>query len=469
MAPFGITTTSTEQVHNLIYESLVDWDDKLNIVPALATSWEIKNNKTYVFHLRRGVTFHSGKPFTADDVKYSFETQAKPPAPGSVTSFLPKIATIDVIDPYTVQFTMSQSDGTVLGYCAWLAYSFIVPKNFYTTNDAGKTADGTGRFKLDTYVPNDHVALSRHQKYWDPQYPYLDTLTLKVLPDMQSRVTALNSKTIDGAEINSDTALTLKNNPDIQILQGASAAFREIEISIKGGKPWDDVRVRQAINFAIDRQKIIDNVYGGNASFSSKIPPSYGSWPISQSDLKSKYQTFDLNRAKALMKEAGHEAGFSVTLQAISSPADYTQIAEVIKEQLKQININVTVQPMEIGTFAQHNTAGTFDWQSTGRGMRGDPSGYFRDFDPTGSIYKAWYAGGYKNDQMTALINQGLAESDTTKRMAIYTQLQEIVLTEWPTMPLVAVTTFEAVRKRVNGMTVSVDGTYRGLRETWVS
>jgi peptide/nickel transport system substrate-binding protein len=318
-------------------------------------------------------------------------------------------------------------------------------------------------------VPNDHVALSRHQKYWDPQYPYLDTLTLKVLPDMQSRVTALNSKTIDGAEINSDTALTLKNNPDIQILQGASAAFREIEISIKGGKPWDDVRVRQAINFAIDRQKIIDNVYGGNASFSSKIPPSYGSWPISQSDLKSKYQTFDLNRAKALMKEAGHEAGFSVTLQAISSPADYTQIAEVIKEQLKQININVTVQPMEIGTFAQHNTAGTFDWQSTGRGMRGDPSGYFRDFDPTGSIYKAWYAGGYKNDQMTALINQGLAESDTTKRMAIYTQLQEIVLTEWPTMPLVAVTTFEAVRKRVNGMTVSVDGTYRGLRETWVS
>jgi len=90
MAPFGITTTSTEQVHNLVYESLVDWDEKLKIVPALATSWDVKDNLTYVFHLRQGVTFHSGKPFTADDVKYSFETQAKPPAPGSVTSFLPR-------------------------------------------------------------------------------------------------------------------------------------------------------------------------------------------------------------------------------------------------------------------------------------------------------------------------------------------------------------------------------------------
>lgn len=469
MAPFGITTTSTEQVHNLVYESLVDWDQKLNVVPALATSWDVKDNKTYVFHLRQGVTFHSGKPFTADDVKYSFETQAKPPAPGSVTSFLPKIASIDVIDPHTVQFNMKQADGTVLGYCAWLAYSFIVPKDFYTTNDAGSTADGTGRFKLDGYVPNDHVALSRNDKYWDPKYPYLDSITLKILPDLQSRVTALNSKTIDGADIDSDTALTLKNNADVQVLQGASAAFREIEISIKGGKPWDDVRVRQAINFAIDRQKIIDNVYGGSAQYTSKIPPSYGDWPISQDDLKNKYEKFDLAKAKSLMKDAGFENGFSFTLQAIAQPADYTQIAEVVKEQLKQINIDVTVQSLDIGTFGQHNSAGTFDMQQTGRGMRGDPSGYFSDFDPTGSTYKAWFQGGYTNDTMTQLISQGLAESDTTKRHAIYKQMQEIVLTEWPTMPIVAITAFQAVRKRVNGMYVAVDATYRGLRDVWVS
>lgn len=470
MAPFGVTTTSTEQVHNLIYESLVDWDKDLNIIPALATSWEVKDNKTYVFHLRKGVTFHSGKPFTAADVKYSFEMQAKPPAPGSVTAFLPKIATVDVIDPYTVQFNMSQPDGSVLGYCAWLAYSFIVPNNFYTTNKAGSTADGTGAFKLDEYVPNDHLSLSRNEKYWNPKYPYLDSLTLKVLPDLQSTVTALQSKAIDGASIDSDTALTLKTNPDIQVQSGASAAFREMEISIKGdGKPWDDVRVRQAVNFAIDRDKIIQNVYGGNAEYTSKIPPSYGSWPISQSELKSTYEKFDLAKAQALMKNAGYEKGFSVTLQAISEPADYTQVAEVIKDQLKEINIDVTVQSIDIGTFGANNSAGNFEWQSTGRGMRGDPSGYFSDFDPTGSVYKAWFAGGYKNDELTTLINQGIAESDLTKRMAIYKQLQEIVLTQWPTMPLVAVTNFQAVTKRVQGMYVAVDDTYRGLRQTWVT
>lgn len=470
LAPFGITTTSTEQVHNLIYESLVDWDKDLNIVPALATSWEVKDNKTYVFHLRKNVTFHSGKPFTADDVKYSFEMQATPPAPGSVTSFLPKIATVDVIDPYTVQFNMSQADGTMLGYCAWLAYSYIVPNNFYKASNAGSTADGTGVYKLDTYVPNDHLSLSRNEKYWNPQYPYLDSLTLKVLPELQSTVAALQSQAIDGGSIDSTTALVFQRSSIVQVQSGASAAFREMEFTIKGdGKPWDDVRVRQAVNFAIDRDKIIQNVYGGYAEYSSKIPPSYGNWPIPQATLKSTYEKFDLPQAKALMKAAGYENGFSVTLQAIAEPADYTQVAEVIKDQLQAININVTIQSIDIGTFGANNTAGSFEWQSTGRGMRGDPSGYFSDFVPTGSVYKAWFEGGYTNAEMTNLINQGLAETDLTKRMAIYTQLQEIVLTQWPTMPLVAVTNFQAVNKRVQGMYVAVDDTYRGLRYVWVT
>lgn len=469
MAPFGITTTSTEQVHNLVYESLVDWDKDLNIVPALATSWEVKDNTTYVFHLRQGVTFHSGKPFTADDVKYSFDMQAKPPAPGSVTSFLPKIATIDVIDPHTVQFNMSQPDGTVLGYCAWLAYSFIVPNNFYTTENAASTADGTGVYKVDQYVPNDHVALSRNEKYWNPQYPYLDSVTLKVLPNLQSTVAALQSRAIDGGSIDSTTAAVFQNSPTVQVQSGASAAFREMEWTLKGGKPWDDVRVRQAVNFAIDRSKIIQNVYGGDAEYSSKIPPSYGAWPISQDQLKSTYEKYDVAQAQALMKEAGYEKGFSVILQAIAEPADYTQVAEVIKAQLQAINIDVTIQSLDIGTFGANNSSGNFEWQSTGRGMRGDPSGYFSDFIPTGSTYKAWFEGGYTNAQMTTLINQGLAETDVTKRQAIYTQLQQIVLTQWPTMPLVAVTNFQAVNKRLQGMYVAVDDTYRGLRYAWVT
>jgi peptide/nickel transport system substrate-binding protein len=254
------------------------------------------------------------------------------------------------------------------------------------------------------------------------------------------------------------------------VISGNLAAFREIHFTIHGdGKPWDDVRVRQAINFATDRQKIIDNVYAGAASFSSKIPAHFGDWPIPEDELKSNYEKYDLAKAKQLMKDAGYENGFKVTLTALSNPQDYVLVAQVLKEQLKLINIDVTVQPQELGTFGTNDGKGNFEWDATGRGMRGDPSGYFADFDPAGSIDKAWFSGGYNNDTMTSLISQGLAETDPVKRKQIYTQLQQIVLTEWPTMPLVVITKFEAVGKHVNGMNVTADDTYRTLAEVWLS
>jgi peptide/nickel transport system substrate-binding protein len=239
--------------------------------------------------------------------------------------------------------------------------------------------------------------------------------------------------------------------------------------TIKGdGKPWNNVKVRQAVSAAINRQQIIEKVYGGDAVYSSKIPHGYGTWPLSQDALKLKWERYDVPKAKRLMAEAGFANGFSVQLQSIAHPTDYTQNAEVIKEQLKLININVTVQPLEIGTFARNNGRGEFEWQSTGRGMRGDPSGFFADFDPAGAVYKAWYQGGYNNQELTDLYFQGLHTPDPAKRLQIYRRLQEIVLTEWPAMPLVNPMKYFVVRKRLHGMYVGYEDTERGLIEAWV-
>jgi peptide/nickel transport system substrate-binding protein len=469
LTPFGVGNTSSVEVKNLVYESLVSWDRDLKVVPALAESWTTPSPTVYEFTLRKGVFFHSGKELDSGDVKYSFELQKAPPAPGNVTAFYPKIASIETPDKYTVRFTMAQPDGTLLGYCAWLAYSFVVPAGLYDRVDTRSNADGTGPFKLGTYVPNDRVELVRHDKYWNAELPYPDKLTLKVLPDVQARLANLVSGTVDGTTLSSDVALALGSNPDVTLLKGPTAAFRELHFTLKGGKPWDDVRVRQAINLVVDRQKLIDNVYGGDASYTSKIPPSYGDWPVPQDQLKSTYQRVDVEKAKALMAEAGHAAGFAVTMQAISSPDDYVQIAQILAEQLKQINIAVTVQPLEIGTFAKNDSAGAFEWSLTGRGMRGDPSGYFTDFDPQGSTYKAWFAGGYANAELSGLIYSAIAETDQAKRATMYTRMQEIVLTEWPTLPLVAPSKFQAVRKRLQNMYVSVDDTERGLAQAWVT
>jgi peptide/nickel transport system substrate-binding protein len=470
LAPFGIGNTSSAEVKNLVYESLVRWDRNLQVQPALAESWETPDSRTYVFHLRKGVKFHSGREMTAEDVQYSLASQKSPPAPGNVNSFFPKVASVDVVDQYTVRLNMSQPDATVLGYLAWNVYSYICPKGLYESSDPRNKADGTGPFRVDEFVPNDHVTLSRNAAYWRSGFPHVDRVTMKVLADEQARVAALRSGAIDGATLTPDTVRSLQNDPNLTVLKGATAAFKEIEVAVKGtGKPWDNVKVRQAMAMAIDRQDIIDKVYGGDAQFSSKIPPSYGKWPIPGSDLKSKYEKLDLEGARKLLADAGFASGFPLTLQAIAHPDEYVKIAQVLQAQWKKLNINVTVQPLEIGTFAQLNSTGQFEMQCTGRGMRGDPSGYFSDFDPAGSTYKAWYAGGYKNQELFDLITQGLATTDTARRMQQYTRMQQIVLSEWPTIPLVVPTKYHVVRKRVQNMYVSVDDTERGLIESWLS
>jgi peptide/nickel transport system substrate-binding protein len=469
LAPFGISNTSAYEPGNLAYESLVRWDRDLKVLPALAESWETPDDRTYIFHLRQGVKFHSGKEFDTGDVVYSLNAQKTPPPPGNVNTFYPKVGSAEAVDKYTVKLNMSQPDGTVLGYLAWNIYSHIVPAGLYDTTDPRNTADGTGPYKITEFVPNDHVTLVRHPNYWRSGFPYLDGITFKVMTDQQARVAALRSGAVDGASISADVIPTLSNDSNLTVLKTVTAAFRELQLTIKGaGKPWEDVKVRQAINSAIDRQAIIDNVYAGDATFTSKIPTSYGDWPIPEADLRSRWEKYDLDAAKKLMSDAG-VSGFDVTLQAIANPNDYVQVAEVVKSQLAKININVTVQPLEIGTFANNNSTGAFDWASTGRGMRGDPSGYMADFDPTGSTYKAWFEGGWKNDELTQLVNDALGNPDQAKRHDQYRRMQEIVLTEWPTIPTVDPTVYQVVRGRLQNMYVSIDGTEKGLAEAWVT
>lgn len=473
LVPLGMTNTSNYWVSSLAYESLARYDKNMNIQPALAESWETPDDLTYIFHLRKGVKFHSGKPFGSDDVVYSLAMQKNPPAPGSVSAYYPKIANVEAVDQYTVKLTLSQPDTTVVGYFAWNVYSHIIPNGLYERIDPRTHEDGTGPFKVTEYVPNDHTTLARYTEYWDSSRPYLNKLTLKVLADEQTTIAALQSGAVDGSNnITSDGARSVAGFKALKVLKGLSAGFAEMEITVKGdGKPWDDVRVRQAVNKAINREDIIKKVYGGDAVYTSKIPAGYGTWAISPSTLKAKWEKYDLAGAKKLMAQAGVSQGFPVQLQSISSPASYTQTAQVIKAQLAKINIDVTVVPQEIATFGANNAKGNFQWQSTGRGFRGDPSEFFTDFDPAGSIYKAWYGSGtgYDSSQLMDLRGQAMTTTNTAKRKQIYTKMQELVLTEWPVIPLVNPMNFYVVRDRVQGMTVGYDTLLRGLITAWVN
>jgi len=199
--------------------------------------------------------------------------------------------------------------------------------------------------------------------------------------DRPELVTALQKMTT----ATTAAAKTMANDRNLTMLKGLYAAHKEIQLVIKDANknPWNDVRVRQAMNHAINRQDIIDKVFGGDAVFSSIIPPGYGDWPLAEADLKNNYLKYDVEAAKALMQDAGLPNGFEMELQSIASPRYITQAAEVVAEHFKAIGIKANVVPLEIGTFAKNNGDGTFPGgQLTARGMRGDPNGYVTEFNP---------------------------------------------------------------------------------------
>ncbi len=466
--PYGGIATASWWGKEFMYDSLLEWDADLAIQPALAESYESPDELSYVFHLRQGVTFHDGTPLTANDVVYSLQQAVAPPPPGVVVPFLSNIAGVEAVDAATVRVTMSKIDPTLPGVLAWGVYTPIVPAGIYDRINPLSDGIGTGPFRLVEYVQDDRIVYTCNENYWKAGVPCIKDLTLKVLADEQSRVAALRSGEIDGGTFSSDVMLTLEQDDSIQALSGLFAAPRVIVFNMTREVPWRDTRVRQAINLVVDRQEIVDKVYGGDAELTGAISPGYGDWPLSDDALRQLYAT-DLERAKALMSEAGMAEGFDVTLLAISAPRDYVQIAEIVREQVKQLNINVTVEQLEIGTFAKNTSEGTFEWASTGRGMRGDPSGFVIDFRSGTAVYDNWFAGGWKNDELDTLYDEALTTLDPAVRLDLYRRIQEIIAADAPNLYTVQPLKYQAVTSRVSGMSVSYLGTNPGLRVACVT
>ena len=471
IAPFGAILTSNHWGKEPMYESLIEWDAKLNQRPALAQSWKVVDPKTVDFTLKRGIRFHNGKEVTAADVKYSVEGWLNPPLPGSVTTVnqVPSIESAEVRSKYVVRIKLKKPDARLFGFLAWTRYSAIVPEGMYQQVNAGREGIGTGPFRLTSFTPGQGTEYQAYTNYRKKGLPYLSQLSLPTMPDEQARIAALRAGAIDGATLSADGAKTFQGNSNFTVLRGLTAAFRELQMTQKAGedKPWHDVRVRQAVNFAINRQQIIDRVYNGFGEFSGHVPPGYGPWPLTRAELRNNYEKFNLAKARTLMRQAGFGNGFEVTMSTFSTPLDFGQVAAVIKSQLDQIGINVNIKAEEPGTCATNNGAGRFDWDLTARGMRGDVDGYTSEFNPANAIYKVWYPQ-YKNVRMWRLVGNGFITLDDKKRLAMYKELQKILLTELLQVPLVAVSKFQVVRKRVKNMYVAFSDFNTGLKTAWV-
>ena len=477
IAPFGGILTITRTANELMYESLYEWDKNLNLNPALASKSDIKDAKTIDFTIRPGTKFSNGQEVTADDVKYSFDLQLAPPLPGSVSVLgqVPSIAGIEVLSKYKARMHLKSADARVFGYLAWQRYSSIVPKDMYTQVNAATQGIGTGPYMLEgSYVPNDHLNYVRNPNYWKKGQPYLDAITYKIITDEQARIAALRAGAIDGATVSVDSANALKGVSGLKVLHNLTAAFRELQFTIKEGenKPWADRRVRQAINFAINRQDILSKVYNGTGQYSGHVASGYGPWVIPQKELKTKWEKYDLPKAKALMKAAGFSKGFDLQLSTFSTPLDFPAMAALIQSYLKQININVNIVAQDPATFAANNGKGNFEMDLTARGMRGDVDGYVAEFNPTGAfgktVYSTWFSG-YQNKQMWRLVGNGRITLDPQKRLPMYQKLDRILMTELLEIPLVSVSKYQVVNAKLQDMYVAFTDFNTGLRTAWLS
>ena len=472
VAPFGMAPGAAHWGKEHTYDSLAEFDKGLNIKPALATSWKYENKKSMLFNLRKGVKFHNGKELTADDVVYSVKLMKDPPPPGSLTVAANVPATIlsaEAVSKYVVRLKLSAPDARIAGFFAWQRYGPIVPEGLYDQINVSRNAIGTGPYKMVGFNPLDRVELVRNDSFWKTGQPYMDAMTLKVMTDEQARVAALRAGAIDGATLSVDVARSLKGDSSLQVLSNLNAAFRELQMTLKPGRnePWADPRVRQAVNLAINRNQIIQNVYSGEAAYTSYVPPGYGPWPLTDAQLKQKYAKFDLPTAKKLMADAGASKGFSVTMTIVSLQ-DYPSVAALLVQHMKQINIDLNIKGTEIGTFAAIYNAGTYDWFLNGRGMRGDVDGYVQEFHPASATFVA-QTPAYKNLKAWKDIGNGRIQLDDKKRLPMYKDAQAQLWTNPIQMPLVAIRKYQVFNKRVQNMYVAFSDFNTGLRTAWLN
>jgi len=442
--PHTVSSTSSIRIFRQIYDTLIDVDTEMNFIPSLAESWEQPDDLTYIFKLREGVKFHNGREMTAEDVKYSFERVLNPDTAAIGKSYYDSIDTIEVVDTYTVKFTLKEPFAPFMTNLTSL-YGAIVPKEVVEENgNLMQKACGTGPFMLKEWIPDNKVILEKNPDYFVEGEPRLDAIEYYVMTDESARVAALRTGSVDVIKLPASSIPLVEGNNDINILEYQSNDYSYVGFNLDLDK-FKDVRVRQAISLAINRQEIIDLVYDGNAKVTGFVPEAMGRWAI-DFQAEELYQQ-NIEKAKQLMAEAGYADGFETTI-AVGLLDDINATGEVLQKQLEQIGIKATIQNLESGQYVDAWKNRTHEMMVGRNGAGTDPNravAFF--FSSTGSA-NVW---GYSNPEVDELCNQGKVTVDEAEREAIYKEAQKLIVNDVPNLFIASPMEYYFARKNVLG------------------
>jgi peptide/nickel transport system substrate-binding protein len=455
--PALVTAASSFQIMAPVYQQLVGFDENGQAQPELAESWENPDDTTFVFHLRQGVTFHNGRPLTAADVKFTFDRILDPATNSVWVSQFDPIASIEAPDDLTVRFTLKQPYGPFLATLS-SDYAAIVPQD---AGDLTSTMIGTGPFALSEWTKDVQTVLTANPSYWEPGLPKLADLTYRILPDEASRLAAIRTGEIGLTSLASPAAVSLASREEkLQVVTQETTDYYLLGINCQRA-PLDNVKVRQALSLAVDRQAVLQAVFFGEGKITGPIVPTLGDWavPIDQLPL----YTPDRDQAKALLTEAGLGDGFDLSILASPLYPEFINIALVLQSQLKEVGINVTLDQVEWGTFIDR-------WKS--RDFATFVSYNGSGNDPDRAIYPAFHTGGsvnafqFSDPTVDQLLDEGRTTVDPARRHEVYNQAQTAIAEAVPAIFLFTRTAYFALLDTVHGFEPTPVNTWDTLKQT---
>ncbi len=338
------TASAAAAIDEVVYANVFEGLTRINrngaVKPALAESWEVsEDGKTYTFKLRTGVKFHDGADFTADDVKFSLDRARAEDSVNAQKGLFKAIEAVEVVDDATVRVTLSSPAGNFLFNMGW-GDAIIVDPASAESNQSNPV--GTGPFKFSNWAKGSAIELVRNEGYWGDAVA-LTKATFRIIPDPAAAVAALLAEDVDAfANVPSPEAIPqFQADPRFTVVVGSTEGETILSINNKQ-PPFDDVRVRRAIAHAIDRQAIIDGaMFGLGTPIGTHFAPHHPAYE----DLIDTYPR-DLDKARALLAEAGHADGFKATLR-LPPPSYARRGGEIIAASLREIGIELEIIPVE--------------------------------------------------------------------------------------------------------------------------
>jgi peptide/nickel transport system substrate-binding protein len=438
-----------------VFERLVQMDERQRLTPGLALSWKPVDDLNWEFKLRKGVKWHDGSDFTADDVIFSLDRVPKVPnSPSSFSTYVRPIKSIRAVDAHTLVLTTEKPHPLLPNDLSTVAIVSKKAASGASTEDfnSGKAAIGTGPYKLVRFAKGDRLELARNDAWWGGKTPW-EKATLRILTNDPARVAALlsgdiqaleNAPTADMQRLKGDKNLSLARVGSNRLIYLHLDSNREVTpfVTDKQGKPLAknplrDPRVRKAISLAINRDAMVSRVMEGEAVAAGQpLPDGY---PGTSKTLKP--DKFDAAEAKKLLAEAGYADGFGITIHAPNNRyVNDEQIAQAVAQMLSRIGIATKVDAMPSSVYFTRATKLDFSLMLLGWSAgSGEMSDSLRPLLGTFDAKKGWgnaNRGRYSNGKFDAMLEDALVTINDAKREALLARATEIAMADYGIVPL---------------------------------